>query len=436
MSASSFVLLLCLACAGTALAQESKPTVRHRRVPVEDGAAAAIARGEAAMDKKEYAAAEKEFNQAAQKEPNNYRAWFDLGFVYVATNRTTDAIVAYRKAIAADPTVFESNLNLGVLLSENKDPEAARYLRAATQLKPASKPEEGLYRAWATLGHVLETRAPKEALEAFRKASEVKPKLPAPHLWAAEVAEKLNDFPTAEQEYQAAAELDPKSADAAAGLANIYLQGKRFPEAERAIRNYLALAPQDPKAHLQLGRVLVAQGKKEQAQAEFEQALRASPNDPAVSREMALLYVDNKEFAKAEPLFRATLQKDPRDAELHHRLATALIEQHKFAEAQNELLLAVNLKPDYGIAYGDLAFAASENKNYPLALKALDARARFLPDIPLTLFLRATSLDHLGARKEAAVSYHQFLAAAEGKFPEQEWQARHRLIAIEPKKDR
>ena len=92
------------------------------------------------------------------------------------------------------------------------------------------------------------------------------------------------------------------------------------------------------------------------------------------------------------------------------------------------------VKPDFGIAYGDLAFAASENKEYPLAIKALDARAKFLPDIPLTLFLRATAYDHLRAYKQAAASYHQFLAAANGKFPEQEWQARHRLIAIEPKK--
>jgi len=37
-------------------------------------------------------------------------------------------------------------------------------------------------------------------------------------------------------------------------------------------------------------------------------------------------------------------------------------------------------------------------------------------------------------RKEAAASYHQFLAVANGQFPDQEWQARHRLIAIEPKK--
>ena len=433
MSANSLILLLGLACVGSIIAQESKPTVRHHRVPVED-ASAAIARGEAAIDSKDYAAAEQALNQAVKQEPNNYRAWFDLGFVYTALNRDPDAIAAYRNSVAADPTVFESNLNLGLMLARINDPDAAKYLRAATQLKPTATPDEGLYRAWISLGHVLEPNDPKEAVAAFRKASELKPSSIAPHFFAAEAAEKSGDLPTAEREYKAAAERDPKSVEAVAGLANIYMQTKRLPEAESALRKYLALDPQNAKAHLQLGRVLAAQKKNEDAQSEFESALRFSPGDAAAKRELALLYMDNRQFAKAEPLFREALQKDPRDAELHHRLATVLIQQHKFEEAQNESLLAVNLKPDFGIAYGDLAFAASENKNYPLALKALDERARFLPEIPATLFLRATAYDHLGARKEAAASYHQFLAAANGQFPDQEWQARHRLIAIEPKK--
>jgi tetratricopeptide (TPR) repeat protein len=183
-----------------------------------------------------------------------------------------------------------------------------------------------------------------------------------------------------------------------------------------------------------LGHVLGAEEKPTEAQPEFERALELAPGDAAITRDLALLYIDNRQFAKAEPLFREALKTAPKDAELHHRLGTCLLEQKKFAEAQNELLTAVNIKPDYGIAYGDLAFAASENANYPLTLKALDARAKFLAEIPATLFLRATAFDHLGAKKEAAASYHQFLTASDGKFPEQEWQAKHRLIAIEPKK--
>ena len=76
----------------------------------------------------------------------------------------------------------------------------------------------------------------------------------------------------------------------------------------------------------------------------------------------------------------------PDDAQLHHYLGVALLKQRKFPEAQQELLTAVKLKPDFGEAYGDLATAAVENKNYELAIKAADARAKFLPEIPGQLF--------------------------------------------------
>jgi hypothetical protein len=69
-----------------------------------------------------------------------------------------------------------------------------------------------------------------------------------------------------------------------------------------------------------------------------------------------------------------------------------------------------------------------------LAIKALDARDKFLPQIPIGYFLRATAYDHLRDYKQASENYHRFLEVANGQFSDQEWQARHRLIAIEPKK--
>ena len=50
------------------------------------------------------------------------------------------------------------------------------------------------------------------------------------------------------------------------------------------------------------------------------------------------------------------------------------MQEKKYPEAQQELLMAVKLKPDLGEAYGNLAVVASENKNYQLAMRALDTR--------------------------------------------------------------
>ena len=87
-----------------------------------------------------------------------------------------------------------------------------------------------------------------------------------------------------------------------------------------------------------------------------------------------------------------------------------------------------------GDAYFELAYAAQQNKQYELAIRVLEARAKLLPENAATYWIRAISFDNLRAYKQAAENYHRFLAADGGKLPDQEFQARHRLIAIEPKR--
>jgi hypothetical protein len=45
--------------------------------------------------------------------------------------------------------------------------------------------------------------------------------------------------------------------------------------------------------------------------------------------------------------------------------------------------------------------------------------------------LLATAYDNLHLSSQAVDAYHRFLAADQGKFPDQEWQAKHRLVALE-----
>jgi tetratricopeptide (TPR) repeat protein len=179
--------------------------------------------------------------------------------------------------------------------------------------------------------------------------------------------------------------------------------------------------------------MLIISGKNEEAAQELETGIKLDP-DPKGERDLANLYTDMGKYDEAQKLYGALLTLHPDEAGLHHGLGRVLLKQKRFPESQQELVKAVQLKPDLGEAYGDLAIAANENKDYATTLKALDTRAKYVPDTPITFFFRATAYDHLRDAKQAARYYHQFLDAASGKFPEQEWQAKHRLIAIEPKK--
>jgi tetratricopeptide (TPR) repeat protein len=425
--------LLCLALA--AAAQVSRPTVRHHKVAVEDPSLPPeLLQAEAALEKKDYATAETLLKKVVDRDPVNYRAWFDLGFLYNATARSDDSIAAYRKAVAAKPDVFESNLNLGLMLVKANQPEAEQYLRAATKLKPADHAEEGQAAAWLALAHLLEASQPQQAIDAYHAAATLRPTDTDPHLAAAALLRKENKFSEAEQEYKQVLTLEPKSAEALIGIAGIYARGDRLPEAADTLRKLVALRPDYAPAHIELARVLAADGKNDEAITEFQAGLKISPNDTEAQRDLAEVCSAAGKYDQAQPLYQSLLAAHPNDPVLHRSLGQSYMKQRKFAEAQQEFLAAVKLKSDFGAAYGDLAFAADENKDYQLAIKALDARARYLPEIPVTYFVRATAYDHLRAYKEAAVNYHLFLQSANGQFPDQEWQARHRLITIEPKK--
>ena len=450
----AMLLLLMAGCAGA----QTHTTVRHYKERIDD-TPPEIAQAEDAIQKNDFTGAETLLKKAIDKDPKNYQAWFDLGFVLNRLGHNDESIAAYRKSVAAKPDVFESNLNLGLMLARANNQEAEGFLQAATTLKPTTHTEEGQARAWLALAHLAENKKPEEALLDYHKAAELIPKDPEPHLSAGLLHERQKQYSDAESEYKQVLALDPSSkdprtldprtTDAAIGLTNIYMKSNRLADAEPLLRRLATERPGDPGIHLQLGRVLDAEdtsqekekNKKDDALAEFQLALKLAPADAEAQREIADFYTRAKRNDLAEPLYRALVAAQPNDQELHRALGKSLLLQKKFPEAQQEFLVALRLKRDSPDVYLDLAFAANENKNYELTVRALNGRATLntvntanadLP--PIYYFIRATAYDHLRDYKQAAVDYHHFLDVANGKYPDQEWQATHRLIAIEPKK--
>jgi len=392
-----------------------------------------LTHAEELIQKQDYAAAEPLLRKVVESDPANYIAWFDLGFAENGLGKVDESIAAYRKSVAAKADVFESNLNLGLQLAKTNQPDAEQFLRAATQLKPTDHTAEGQERAWLSLAEVLDKSKPEDALAAYRQAAILQPKDAEPHVAAGLLLEKQGKPSDAIEEYKQALSLDPSS-DALTGLANLYMRGRQFPEAEEYLRKVVAAHPDQAAAHVELGRVLAAEVKNDAAITELEAGAKEAPADLDVQRDLAEVSVAAGKNEQAESIYRALIAARPSDAGLHRSLGQSLLRQKKSKDAQEEFLTSVRLKPDFGEAYGDLAFAAGENQDYPLVIKALDARAKLLPEIPITYFFRASAYDHLKDFKKAAANYHLFLQTAGGKYSDQEWQARHRLITIEPKK--
>jgi Flp pilus assembly protein TadD len=416
------------------VSQQTGSTTRHHRVeePADDPVAAQLDQAEAAMQKQNYDAAEVILMKAVADSPQSYRAWFDLGYVYGQTKRPNDAINAYRKSVAANPEIFESTLNLGILLGrQGNTDDSIKYLKAATQLKPTAKADEGLARAWVSLGLMEQDSDPQAALDAFAKAASFTPFDPEPHLSAGLLLEKQNKLDEAAHEYQIAATVDQKSTEALAGLANVYTKQKKYAEAEAQLRKILEINPANQNARAQLGQVLAAQGKNGES-AGLVAPEKLNSNDPHDALEQGTAYVQAGKYAEAEERFRFALAGLPDDPEAHYALGSVLMQEKQYPEAQLELLTALKLKPDLAGAYGNLAVVAAANQDYQLSIRALDARAKYLPENPASYFLRATSYDNLKVTAKAVENYRQFLATDDGKMPDQEWQARHRLMAIDP----
>ncbi|MGB9123717.1 MAG: tetratricopeptide repeat protein, partial [Candidatus Angelobacter sp.] len=378
----------------------------------------------------QYSQAEEKLQALIATQAENPQAWFDLGFAQSHLGKSPDAISAYKKAVALDPKWFEAQQNLGLALAKSGDLAAASSaLKTAVTLKPTAGGKQALAAAWLSLAQVTEESAPQDALAAYQKAVELDPTNSEAQLAAARLAENSGNLSAAEQQYLKLAEAGNN--DSIERLIGLYLKQKRFSDAETWLHKYISANPQNAAAQLQLGKVLATESKTREAIATLEPLYKTSP-DPKLARALASLYLENKQYPAAADLLRPLIAQSPTDAQLHLDYGTALMHQLKYPESQTILLKAIQLNPNLVQAYSDLAYAAEQNKNYELTIRALDARAKLQPETPATYFLRATAYDNLRMYKPAAENYKLFLGVAGGKFPDQEFQARHRLKAILP----
>jgi predicted Zn-dependent protease len=215
-------------------------------------------------------------------------------------------------------------------------------------------------------------------------------------------------------------------------LAHLLMARKQYPEAETLLRAALAKSPDDPTLNAQLATVLAAQDKAE-ALPLLEKLHTAHPQDAAITRMLADVEAQAGDAASSDKLYIVLLASQPDNIDLLVAHGQNLIRQLKYAQALGVFDKATRIDPGDGDGWSGLAFAASKTGQPAVALHALTMRSKFLPEVPSTYFLWATSYDTIHDKGNAISYYRQFLASANGKFPDQEWQAKQRLLLLEKK---
>jgi predicted Zn-dependent protease len=390
---------------------------------------------ESAIEAKNYAAATNQLDVWLSAHPADARALFDRGYVADAQNQTAAAESWYRKAIDADPQQFEARLALGMLLAAQGDAAdnqaAQKQLEAALKLQPNPPNPAAVAQADRALARLLRSVDPTGARDALVAALRLTPETEADTLLAAQIADAAGNSNLAEEAYRKVLKEDPSSSAATAGLAHLYIAAKRYTDAQPLVEAALRRDPDDPALNAQLAAILSGQGKQDEALARLRKLHQLEPTSQPVTGMLADAEFQAGNLDQADALFVQLLAGEPSDASLLDAHGQVLIRQQRYAEALAAFHKAAAAKPDDVDAWSGIAFADSELHQYQDELSALSMRSKYASENPSTLFLWATAYDNLHQTKQAVDAYHRFLAADQGKFPDQEWQAKHRLVALE-----
>ena len=343
--------------------------------------------GDKALDAKQYDRAVELYSQAAAADPKDYSAQFDLGLAYSSLGKDTDAIAHYKAALELKPGLAEAQLNLGLSYLRVKDPAAAQpYLEAALAARPTATAESALARAIGRQGN------PAEAEPHFRKA----------------VA------------------MDPTRRDDLLELAALYEMAKQPDKAIAIYREF----PDRPQAQERLSVLLAGEGHDADAITALEAAVAKSPTDEN-RLALAQAYVRANQLAKAEPIAAMLVSLEPRDKETRLFYGKILRDEHKLPQAAMQFSILLESHPEVAETWTEYGNVLMAMEDYPQALDALDHVRALGAENAGHVFYRALAYDHLKKRPEAIESYRRFLAMAQGKFPNQEFQARQRVRILE-----
>ncbi|MCU1268587.1 MAG: putative system TPR-repeat lipoprotein [Acidobacteria bacterium] len=168
------------------------------------------------------------------------------------------------------------------------------------QVASAATAREDAYRANNIGVALLEQFKYKEAVDAFKRALQLYPKLNLAHINLGIALFNVPDLPAAQRESQNAATLEPQA----------------------------------PQPYYILGLIAKLQSKPEEAMAAFQRVLKIAPDDVGTNINVGQLFAQQRKYPEAIAAFKIALAAEPYNATALYNLGQALLRAGQRAEGQ------------------------------------------------------------------------------------------------------
>jgi superkiller protein 3 len=308
MSRAHALLFVCFAACAK---QPSVPSPTVSEVTASRPAASAeVLRGERLLVNGQLDEAERVFESAIEENPDDARAWLDLGLTLEARENFSGAMKAYEKAAAIDPDFAEAFNNLGVLQRESGDLESA-----TASLERAATLDPDFTAARFNLGLAYEDTG------------------------------RVDD---AEREYLATIRQTPGDPVPRINLAMMYLDEDRLEDAAAQLRACVPSVRSDVLLSIAVGEGLRRAGAPEEAIPVLRNALQVAGDPPPTEllAELALAHYAVEDFDAAERLMGRAVKQNELDPALHYAYGSILARQGKVGKARTHLRRSEALDPD------------------------------------------------------------------------------------------
>src|SRR5262245_2826947 len=224
-------------------------------------------------NQKKYPDAERFYARAATLARGDSEPYARLAFTYTEMDRLDDALVAGRRAVAAQPENYYGYLALGYVLSLKKNyAEAESNYRKSVSLAP--QPQVVLH---SELMRILsEQRRYSDALIEAKKAVDIDPQNSASHFSYALMLQKLGQLGPSALEYVEVIRLSPKDSSPHSNVGLIYYMTERFTAARQHWSAAVDLGTTYAPDRIGL---LILDGKFTEAQTQLQDYTQKTPDD-------------------------------------------------------------------------------------------------------------------------------------------------------------